>query len=130
MYDDDSDDNRAWDPIQLQNKVIEPDSKLSRERISRNLQLGYVNNFKQLMFINNRIEFADILCNFSIDEGGWLLKEYGMQMFQTLDKQIVLSNSLNGFGRKSLNTQRKEMDYAERNIKKTLTDWVKPRNGR
>jgi hypothetical protein len=61
------------------------------------------------------IDFADRLKEFPKSEGGWLLRDYGKLQYKIMDKQLVLSNSFQGFGRTSLTTM-------TRNVSQSMND--------
>jgi hypothetical protein len=112
----------AYSEVQLRDKQIEPDNKLDNEAVNRNLQLGYIKNRADLVWYNHMIDLADKLRDFPVQQGGWLLKRYGNQQLKIMDKQLVLSNSTDGFGRTSLNTLTRNQALKQQDIKNGFFD--------
>jgi len=90
----------AFDAVSLHEKNIEPDRAISGDVASRNWQMGNLSNtdFKAMSLqINNALDYMDIPYN----QGGFLTSEVGENILRKVDIIILLSNSKDGFVRKS-----------------------------
>lgn len=94
----------AWDLIQLQEKTIEPDTKIFEDVVTRNLQLGNIPSKDMKLYfhmIDRGVEYKE----YPKAEGGWLYKAFGNRLFKKLDAMFVASNSDSGYLRAIMNTQ-------------------------
>lgn len=91
-------ENRAYDPITLQEKLIEPDRGI--RRVNRNMQLGYIKT-PQLNFMQHRAEHAIMLESIPQEHGGYITQHFADLEWEKIDVFIVASNSVDGFGRRS-----------------------------
>lgn len=97
-----SEDNRVFNPVQLQEKNIEP-SRRNQQGLNRNFQLGNIpkNSFKSFSYQAKRsVEFG----NFPHDFGGFLTQKYAEEKLKTNELLMVMSGSIEGFVRVNNNT--------------------------
>jgi hypothetical protein len=94
----DEQNERAFDPVTLQEKLIEPDRTI--RRVNRNMQLGYI-KIPQLMFMQHRAEHAIMLESIPFEHGGYITSHFADLEWEKIDVFIVASNSVDGFGRRS-----------------------------
>lgn len=95
-------EQKAYDPVALQEKLIEPDK--TRKQINRNFQLGYI-KIPQLMFMQHRAEHAIMLESIPKKHGGYITEHFAELEWEKIDVFIVASNSVDGFGRRSQRSQ-------------------------
>lgn len=112
--------------VELKDKLVEPDL-LNFKKQSRNFQLGYITR-KDLVSINQKSHLALVLHDFPYSEGGWLLQQYGEKELKELDMMFVMSNSVNGFGRLSINTKTVAQNISQRDTSDKWFDTFKRRN--
>ena len=105
--------------LQLQNKEIEPDDRVSTTRVSRNLQLGNIDN-RVYIEITKRIGFLQDLSIYPKNRGGWLFKWYADEQWKILDLQMVVSNSRQGQLRKLLHSIFKNQTYNDNRQKNQM----------
>lgn len=94
----------AFSDIQIQEKNVEPENRLTPNIITRNLQLGNVPR-QEMRFYNHRIERAMDLLSFPQNQNGWLYTQMGRQLIEKNDVIMVMSGSTNGFVRTINNTR-------------------------
>lgn len=104
--------NEVGTPLQLQDKQIEPSESISGSDINRNLQLGNIGSrtYLDMLDTNSRAEIYDTV---PMEYGGYLLGRFSEKQRKQNDFGVVLSVSIEGFGRKILATQRKEFFKSE-----------------
>jgi len=107
----------AFDAVSLHEKNIEPDRAISGDVASRNWQMGNLSNtdFKAMSLqINNALDYMDIPYN----QGGFLTSEVGENILRKVDIIILLSNSKDGFVRKSNSSNKITIEKTGSPIKK------------
>jgi len=116
-FEESGDERRAYNDIDIQNKLIEPDDRLSELLATSNFQLG---NIKESDYYGNihEVNFAIDCLNTPFDKGGWLLHEIGLNIFKKLDIAHIMSGSKNAKKWDSLTTQNKNITM-RREKKKT-----------
>jgi len=98
-------DNKSYNQIDLQEKNIEPSQEVSGKLATRNLQMGNITRPDfNLMSIN--IDSANKLLNIPYEMGGFLSHDVADNMFRGIDLQLLLSNSVEGFVRRTNQTVR------------------------
>ena len=97
------DQSDAWSQVQLVEKTIEPDNKISPEQANRNMQLGNIDP-REYPFVVHRHERAMDLLNFPQDRNGWMYNKYGVDLLRKNDAALLLSGSKDGFVRQLMRT--------------------------
>jgi hypothetical protein len=97
----------AWSEIQLKEKLVDP-SIVNKKELNRNLQLGFID--KQLFKDLSRKTYrANIFLTYD-DE---ISQEYGISNLKNNEEQLVMSGSIGGKVRDSLNTTNQNQRYYE-----------------
>lgn len=91
--------------VQVHNKLIEPDIKLS-EFTTRNLQLGNIDK-REFMFIKHKIDRLVKYSRLPKEHGGWVAHDFAKEIGEMIDLIITASTSKNGMGRELLSVQKK-----------------------
>jgi len=102
-YQQQLDDKAALDSIELQEKTIEPDNKVSGNYAIRNYQFGNIKE-EDLRLSEMRVNLAKDWLKVPKARGGWLLHKYGDLIFTKLDIYFIMSNSVNGMARRNEKT--------------------------
>lgn len=100
-------DKAALDSIELQEKTVEPDDKVSGKYANRNYQLGNIRE-QDLRLNDMRASLAQDWINVPLARGGWLINAYGDHIMRKLDLYFIMSNSVGGMARKNEKTLRRE----------------------
>jgi hypothetical protein len=93
----------AWMDIQIVEKTIEPDVKISPDQANRNMQLGNI-AAPEFTFLAHRHERGMDLLNYPHERNGWMYKKYGLALLRKNDANLLLSGSKDGFVRQLLRT--------------------------
>ena len=103
------------DAIRLKEKTIEPDKQIT-PFVTRNIQLGQIGK-KESLFLSHSMSKSIEMLHFPHDEGGWLTHEISKRNMQKIESQIVLSVSVDGFGRRELSTERTDQTIQDKSKK-------------
>lgn len=91
--------------IQVHNKLVEPDTKLSNYT-TRNLQLGNIDRL-EFMFIKHKIDRMVKYSKIPLEHGGWVSHDFAQEIAEMIDLIITASTSKGGMGRELLSVQKK-----------------------
>lgn len=120
-FTDDGLRREAYNDIDIQNKLIEPDSKLSDELALSNFQLGNITPTDYYGNLSD-VNFAIDCINTPFEKGGFILQGIGLNIFKKLDIAHIMSGSKNAKKWDSL-TQQKRINVLEQR-KDNKKGWV------
>lgn len=87
-----TDERAAYDNIGIQDKLIEPDSKISGNRAVSNFQLGNISTHDYYENLHE-VNFALDCLEMPFEKGGWFLAPVGDKIFKKLDLAHIMSGS-------------------------------------
>ncbi len=120
-----NDPNTVYNKTEIVRRLIEPENEIREREFNRNLQLGNIER-GDVMILEHRWEVSKLLKFIPENNGAFLFSEVGQLLENTINFHTVITNSVDGWGRKAGMTQIRKEEFKDTTTRGMSSYFSKP----